>query len=220
MKENIYTIPLNDLFSEKCGCPLCRLDLMIKKRYGEFIMGPAMMSPEIRIETNRLGFCREHYSSLMKFNNKLSLALMTQTRMDSLSEVLSEKRPDIKKYREKTKSCYLCEKEKASRGQIYDNIIVTFRKDSEFRTLFSEQEFICMPHFAKICEKAYISLSKRDYLLFSETAAELCRKGFERVKKNIDHFCYMFDYRNQSEDADWGDARDALDQAFKYLNKE
>ena len=219
MKESIYTIPLNDLFSEKCGCPLCRLDGMIRKRYTEFIMGPAMMSPEIRIETNKKGFCPEHYRELLKCNNKLSLALMTQTRLETLTDAIDARRPNLKKLKELTSGCYLCEKEEASRKQIYNNILSTFRKERDFRESFSEQEYLCLPHYIKLLEEASV-LSKSDRTVFSEAAYTLFMKGEKEVKRKVDHFSFMFDYRNQSEDADWGDAREALLDADVFLNKE
>ena len=30
MKETIVTIPINDLFAPKCGCPLCRMEEMLE----------------------------------------------------------------------------------------------------------------------------------------------------------------------------------------------
>ncbi len=219
MKESIYTIPLNDLFSEKCGCPLCRLDSMIKKRYTEFIMGPAMMSPEIRIQTNKAFFCRQHYKDLLRCNNKLSLALMTQTRLEALTDTLDARKPNIKKLKELTGGCFLCEKEEASRKQIYNNIVVTFRKEKEFREHFSEQEYLCLPHYIRLLEEPSV-LSKPDRMAFSESAYNLFMKGEKEIKRKVDHFAFMFDYRNQSEDADWGDAREALLDADVFLNKE
>ena len=220
MKENIYTIPLNDLFSEKCGCPLCRLDETLRKRYAEFIMGPAMMAPEIRVQTNRLGFCKEHYNLLEGFNNKLSLALLTETRLKELEETISGSKLSKNRYKELTKSCYLCEKENASRDSVYDNIIHTFRKEKEFRELFSEQETLCLPHFQALINKAS-SLSKRDYLAFSEAAASLCRKGYDNAADKVKNFSKSFDYRT-AEDEEFNplDYRDALYEAGKFLNKE
>ena len=31
MKETIVTIPINDLFAPKCGCPLCRMEEMLEE---------------------------------------------------------------------------------------------------------------------------------------------------------------------------------------------
>ena len=38
MKETIVTIPINDLFAPKCGCPLCRMEEMLEEQYVTFIM--------------------------------------------------------------------------------------------------------------------------------------------------------------------------------------
>ena len=37
MKENICTIPINDIFRETDGCPLCRMIDMVEQQYVEYI---------------------------------------------------------------------------------------------------------------------------------------------------------------------------------------
>ena len=56
MKETIYTIPINEAFEAKCGCPLCTLRRKLERDSVEYIMGAAMMEPDVRIETNKRGF--------------------------------------------------------------------------------------------------------------------------------------------------------------------
>ena len=53
MKETIVTIPINDLFAPKCGCPLCRMEEMLEEQYVTFITGDAMMEPTVRVATNK-----------------------------------------------------------------------------------------------------------------------------------------------------------------------
>ena len=43
MKETICTIPINDIFMPKCGCPFCRMESMLEEQYVKFITGDAMM---------------------------------------------------------------------------------------------------------------------------------------------------------------------------------
>ena len=64
MKENICTIPINDIFRPKDGCPLCRMEKMLEEQYIEIITGDAMMEPNIRIETNKKGFCGNHFDKM------------------------------------------------------------------------------------------------------------------------------------------------------------
>ena len=58
MQETICTIPINDIFAETDGCPICRMYKMIEKQYVEYITGAAMMAPDVRVETNKKGFSK------------------------------------------------------------------------------------------------------------------------------------------------------------------
>lgn len=58
MKESIYTIPVSEILEPRQGCPLCILRDTLEKRAVEYIMGAAMMEPDVRQETNRQGFAR------------------------------------------------------------------------------------------------------------------------------------------------------------------
>ncbi|MDE6745025.1 MAG: hypothetical protein K2J72_00150, partial [Oscillospiraceae bacterium] len=31
------------------------------------------------------------------------------------------------------------------------------------------------------------------------------------------HYCSMYDYRNTGKDADWGNSRDSIERAIKFL---
>ncbi|MBR7181706.1 MAG: hypothetical protein IKD28_02860, partial [Clostridia bacterium] len=64
--EQIYTIPVNEAFEasvEKpaCGCAMCALYRKLEDNELELILGASMMEPDVRIKTNKKGFCRTHY---------------------------------------------------------------------------------------------------------------------------------------------------------------
>ena len=64
--EQIYTIPINEVFDEvcadpSCGCPICRIVRKLEENELDLILGASMMEPDIRIRTNEHGFCGEHY---------------------------------------------------------------------------------------------------------------------------------------------------------------
>ena len=59
MEEKIYTIPVNEAFDKKCGCPFCTLFSELEQTELESILGAAMMEPDTRIETNKKGFCKK-----------------------------------------------------------------------------------------------------------------------------------------------------------------
>lgn len=80
MKEKIYTIPVTDAFAVDCECPLCVLEKKLTEECVEYSLGPALMEPDKRQETNELGFCREHFEAMYnKQSNRLGLALMIDT---------------------------------------------------------------------------------------------------------------------------------------------
>ncbi len=80
MKEKIYTIPVTDAFAVDCECPLCVLEKKLEDESVDYALGPALMEPDKRQETNELGFCREHFEAMYnKQANRLGLALMIDT---------------------------------------------------------------------------------------------------------------------------------------------
>lgn len=81
MKDNIYTIPVMDAFRTDCECPCCLIKYRVERDALKFILSPAYMEEDIRQETNRLGFCQQHYSDIFKGENALGVALMLHTHM-------------------------------------------------------------------------------------------------------------------------------------------
>jgi len=80
MKEKIYTIPVTEAFHEDCECPLCLLESKLENEYIDYYLGPSLMEPDCRIDTNKKGFCRRHFELLYnKQENRLGLGLVTDT---------------------------------------------------------------------------------------------------------------------------------------------
>lgn len=91
MKEKIYTIPVTEAFEQDSECPLCLLHSKLEEEYTDYYLGPALMEPDSRIDTNKKGFCRRHFELLYnRQENRLGLALETHTH-------LKEKIDEIKK---------------------------------------------------------------------------------------------------------------------------
>lgn len=82
MKEKIYTIPVMEAFAEDCECPVCILEKKLEDEYIDYILGPSLMEPEGRAETNEKGFCRKHFEMVYsRQSNKLGLALILDTHL-------------------------------------------------------------------------------------------------------------------------------------------
>lgn len=83
MRERIYTIPINEAFDQVVECPLCICEDKLEMDALEYAVGPAMMEPDFRVETNKNGFCRNHFSMLYNFKQeRLPLALIIDTHLN------------------------------------------------------------------------------------------------------------------------------------------
>ena len=49
MKEQLYTIPVNDAFNEPCECPLCKIYDNLEQESIDFMLGPSYMEDDIRM---------------------------------------------------------------------------------------------------------------------------------------------------------------------------
>lgn len=216
MRESIYTIPLNDVFGEKKGCPVCRLFDMLEKRCMEYISGAAMMEPDIRIETNRYGFCHSHLDMLLHQKNRLSAALLLETRMDELMSVSMP--PHLKKGEPSpAETCFVCREIKGAAVKLLENAVSLFARDEEFRRLFLEQEFYCMKHYFLLCRIAAEELNRKDAARFTEEFTRATREKLALLRRDVHDFSTMFDYRNSSTAKEEERIRTALTRAAEML---
>ena len=224
MRESILTIPVNEIFEPKEGCPICRMRDMLEKRTVEYIMGAAMMEPDVRIETNRLGFCKTHFDMMLKQKNRLSLALMLQTRLETLkNDVFSKpslfenKQKKVKSLSKVNSTCFVCSKTDWAMERLMVTVFELYKTSKEFRELFKQQEFICMPHCEMLCTLAEQELDKRTAPDFRDDCLALAGKYIDTLYGDVSHFCKMFDYRNNGENADWANSRDSVERAVGFL---
>lgn len=223
MRESLLTIPISEVFDPKEGCPLCRMRDMLETRTVEYIMGAAMMEPDVRIETNRAGFCHTHLSQMMKQKNRLSLALMLQTHLEQTSrELFSRKKLFEGKNAKKQKlsqineSCFVCEKIDWGMERLMKTFFEMYGNE-DFRQLLNEQEFICLPHYDLLLRIAPSYLKKDMLSGFEKDIGDLTEKYMDTLYGDVSHYCTMYDYRNTGKDADWGNSKDSIERAVKFL---
>ena len=224
MRESILTIPINEIFEPKEGCPVCRMRDILEKRTVEYIMGAAMMEPDVRIETNKLGFCYTHFSQMLKQKNRLSLALMLQTHIETLNRDALAKRsilePRAKKQKsllKQTESCFVCSKVEGAMQRLLTTVFDMYQNSRDFRALFAEQEYLCLPHCELLCREAEENMDKRTRPDLEDACLKLASEYSKTLYEDVTHFCNMFDYRNSGADADWGNSRDSIERAIKFL---
>ena len=88
MKEQLHTIPVNEAFDSADECPFCYLQRQAEQRTIRYVAGPgaSYMEPDVRLATDKAGFCREHMKKLYDYGNALGSALILQTHYARLLE--------------------------------------------------------------------------------------------------------------------------------------
>ncbi|MBO5909539.1 MAG: hypothetical protein J6Q67_07295, partial [Clostridia bacterium] len=178
MRDDITSIPISEIFEKNDGCPVCRLRDMLEERSVKYITGAAMMEPDVRIETNKTGFCRLHYGQMLKIGKKLNVALMLQSHLAEISKI------GLTKVNVKTKtgaeSCFICNKINRNMEQLMLNICRLWEREKEFRNIYSEQPFVCLEHCQRLTEAAN-KMPKKLRKEFVEKTIELTHKQLEEL---------------------------------------
>ena len=238
MREQIDTIPVNDAFLSGDECPFCYLERMAEQRSIRYILGPgaSYMEPDVRAMTDKQGFCREHYQKMYDFGNQLGSALMMQTHLAGLLEELEREVQDfsmpakrplfggkktgaeenslLEWTQSRQKTCCLCDKLAYNMERYYHTFFVML-KEPEFRSRVESSKGFCMRHFAELLEQAKTELPNAQREWFYQTVVPLMQENLVRMKKDLDHFVSMFDYRSAGKD--WGNARDAVSRTMQKL---
>lgn len=222
MKEDIRTIPINDIFMEKKGCPFCTMEKMLEKIQVDYIIGDAMMEPNTRIETNKKGFCHRHFSMMQQSGKKLPNALIMESHLQEIIDALPKgKKPDKKflvKIKELTHSCYVCDRIESNMNHLIQIVFTEWKKGNDLQNLYKDQEFICLEHYGKILENSTGKLKGKDLTDFYETTTNLFKNYLLELKEDTTYFCSMFDYRNQGKD--WGKSINVIERNIEFLTKE
>ena len=221
MKENICSIPVNDVFLPKDGCPMCRMRDMLEERKAEYVTGSAMMEPNVRIKTNEQGFCYRHFSMMVKQGKRLSNALILESHLQQISEQLLPAAPVGKPDKKRMtaldaliKDCFICRDIKENMENMVRIVHAMWISEPEFRQLYAEQKFICLEHFYLLMNVDQKGLGK-SLQGFYEATSKLAGGYLLQLKDDISHFCRMFDYRSANEK--WGNSKDSIERSIEFL---
>lgn len=225
MRNDITSIPVSDVFEPREGCPICRMRDTLENRVVEYITGAAMMEPDVRIETNRLGFCIDHYRMMLDKRNRLGVALMLESHLEEMEKQVFAGKPLIGKSSGKQAksagkaagTCFVCQQVDWAMDRMLATVCRLWENESDFRKLFDEQPVLCLPHFSLLVQSAETNMGKKNIPDFSKAAARLCHAYLTGLRGDVSHFCRMFDYRNNGEDADWGNSKDSIERAVWWL---
>jgi hypothetical protein len=239
MKEELYTIPLNDAVHAEDECAFCFIERMVEQDLMDYCLGSgsSYMQADMRDKTDEAGFCRRHYHAMLDYGNTLGNAWILKTHTKrvlaeyrdaaksfrpgkvSLADRLSGKKDGdnaiVKWVKRRTGSCYIC----GEFERTYDRYLSTFfylwKEDSAFRETVLKGKGFCLPHFGDLMAAAERNLSGNELQEFCDRMIDLTEQNLERIHEDVAWLVEKFDYKNK--DADWKNSRDALPRTMQKL---
>lgn len=225
MKEKLYTIPVNDAFAKESECPICSMYDAIEKSAIDFTMGESYMEDDVRMETDKVGFCEKHIRMMYSNQNRLGLALMQKTHMDHVIQELEkrtkqkedgnsffkkrkEQSPMVHYVNELEHSCYVCSKINKMFSYHLDAVLYLYKTDAEFQSVFRNSKGCCTKHYGMLYERGQQYFSSNLKNQFITDLNEIYLNGMKRVRDDLEWFIDKFDYRNA--DKPWNNSKDAL----------
>lgn len=231
MKEQIYTIPVNEVYDTDCECPLCELEKRLERETLDYTLGAAMMEPDFRLVSNDKGFCNHHFSMLFDMSNKLALALVLDTHLEEIRKKLSSlskqaealgnnkgglfKKSGSSEFKEKlsgnleniSHGCIVCDKINYTMERYADVLLYMWANDNVFRDKFNKSKGLCLKHMKLLSDASAKSLHDNQAASFLSAMYSKQLSELERIQADIHKFTLKFDYRNKN--MEWGTAHDA-----------
>lgn len=233
MKEQLYTIPVNDAFEKDCECPVCFMYDELEKEAVDFTLGPSYMEDDIRAETDKTGFCTHHIKQLYQNQNRLGVALILHTHMKKTTEQLksiSKSGSPAKKglFAKKEQSgvntftsdlensCYICNRIDNVFKRYIATILHCYAHDDDFCFKFAKCKGFCTKHYGVLYEAAINSLNGTKQKDFINELNSVYFNNMQRVIDDLGWFIDKFDYRNENEP--WKNSKDAVQRSILKTN--
>lgn len=239
MKEQLYTIPLNDAFNAEGECPFCFIERNLEQDLLDFALGSgsSYMESDIREATDKAGFCRIHFKKMFDYGNTLGNGWILKTHYQQMIKEMQEqfrsfspsKTTLMGKFKknssrvnpigiwaeEKEHSCYICNRYKDTYERYLDTFFVMYKRDEEFREKVASGKGFCLSHFGDLCEASEQKLNDKEKAVFYPAMFRLMEENMQRLSEDVSWLVDKFDYRNK--DADWKNSKDAIQRGMQKL---
>lgn len=230
--EQIYTIPVNEVFeagaeNPACGCPLCALYRRLEENELDLILGASMMEPDVRIKTNKQGFCRTHYDMMFVRKNRLGMALTLESHLAELQndfksgffDKLLGRAADkpARRVAKLEESCYVCDRIAFHFAHMIETVVLLYDTDGTFEPKLKKQPYFCLPHYRLLLEAAE-RLPKKKQPDFIRIVTDVTETYMKTLADDVSWFCKKFDYRFDAEP--WGNAKDSVERAIRFLRSD
>lgn len=239
MKEQLYTIPLNDAVNAGDECPFCYIERSIEQDLLDFVLGSSAsyMEADVRDLTDKAGFCRAHFQKMFDYGNTLGNAWILKThylRMigemkkefsgfrpqrlslkDKLRKSAESGNPIAAWVRKKEDSCYICSQFRDTYERYLDTFFYLWKQDPDFVEKIKKSKGFCLSHFGDLAEASDSRLNDKEKESFYNSLLPLMEQNMERLSEDVSWLVEKFDYRNR--DADWKNSKDAIQRGMQKL---
>jgi hypothetical protein len=187
-----------------------------EESYLRYFQHSRFMEPNVRVMTNKQGFCPDHYRKLYQGENKLGLALVLHTH-------LGEKLPQLRKgfqeieagagggrkgkerleagvaaLRALGESCFICGLLETDLDRYTFTILYLWGKDAEFPATFRASRGFCLGHFLAVLAKAREMLSAAQLPAWLADAVPLMTGSLEGLERELFAFTQLHHDANRS----------------------
>lgn len=225
--EQIYTIPVNEAFDAglsegACTCPFCALYKKLQEDELDIILGASMMEPDIRIMTNRQGFCPTHFKKMLSRKRRLGMGLMLESHLPEVQKRLKgspiSKLSSVSSLLALEQDCYVCSRINKNLTAMIATAVYLYETDDAFSKKFAKQPFFCLPHYRMMIDYASKKMNKRNFKEFFPVAEGIVSNYLESLQKDVSWFCKKFDYRYDEEP--WYNSKDSIERSIRFLSSD
>lgn len=219
MNYHIDTGLIYEKFAVDCECPLCEIQKIVEEQFLHEFLNDAVMEDNTRIKVGKQGFCKEHFNKLFSRQNKLSVALQIDTRVDNISKLfypaksVGQAKKIAQQIESGQKACVICDLVQESMVKYYKTIAQMFVKEKDFYKILVKSKGFCLPHYAELLKYSSLAgFGAKEYLTI---IGDVQKRNIERIQKDLKKFCVKHDYRNALEPL--GSAETALPRMGEKL---
>ncbi len=225
--ETIDTAVILRAYEEAEGCPHCHYEEGADAYEIDRLLDGGMMVWDIRQETDKRGFCFDHYQKLLLGRNRFSVAVMIESHLREIQNVYLKKPVYKSGMLDKTgaggiinqlgEDCYLCHRMDKVMNNFEEGVVHLWKKREDFRELMQKNGKLCMRHYGRllsVCERELDSRSGKAMAVF---LFELMRKQLDGLANEAKFYCSRFDYRVTGAEKDFGTSADVLERVTNFL---
>jgi hypothetical protein len=173
------------------------------------------MEPNVRVQTNRQGFCPTHSRQLYEGEGKLGLSLVVHTRLQHLLPEIGSTLDAVVRASEGRNvkdrvaaaaaplsglhdSCFICGLVRADSERYILTILYLWSKDPGFPPVFRASKGFCIPHFLTVLDRASKSMRADRFRRWLAEAIPLMKESLEGLEKELRAFSQLHQAGNVS----------------------